>query len=344
MPKISVIVPVYKAESYLKDCVESILSQSFSDFEIILVDDGSPDNCGALCDAYAAAESRISVIHQENQGQAAARNHAMKQAKGEWICFVDSDDLIHPQMLRVLYEAAAESGAHIAMCEMLEAVNLPEDFARPREPVFEQLELDEETLVRLHDQDAYPGWMACAKLIRREYVEAYPFHVGRVYEDNEAVCRWICQTKQLVYTKEKLYFYRGNPDSTTKRSFTLKRLDYLWALESIMGYYRSLGYLQLRQRFAQRYIEAAASCCNGVRFELQRPDLVKQIEKQVRSYLKREQIPLTKDQFECLLEAMHPERMKLYWPVSGAVTTLREQGLSGLIQKIRKQLRKGDSQ
>ena len=343
MPKISAIVPVYKAEAYLKDCVDSILSQSFSDFEIILVDDGSPDNCGALCDAYAAAESRISVIHQENQGQAAARNHAMEQAKGEWICFVDSDDMIHPQMLQVLYDAAQQSGADIAVCGMLEAVTLPEDFCHSREPFFELIDLDEKTLVRLHDLDAYPGWVACAKLIRRKYIEGYPFRTGRVYEDNEAVCRWICQAQRMTETKEKLYFYRGNPDSTTKSGFSLKRLDYLWALESIMEYYRALGYLQLRQRFAERYIEAAASCCNGVRYALQQPDQVRKIEKQVRSYLKREKIPLTKPQFECLLDAMHPELMKFYWPISGAVDTLRRYGISGLWEKVRKQRRKGDA-
>ena len=99
MPEISVIVPVYKAEAYLADCVDSLLSQTISDFEVILVDDGSPDNCGSLCDGYAAEHDHISVIHQKNSGQSAARNHAMKLAKGNWICFVDSDDRIHPRML-----------------------------------------------------------------------------------------------------------------------------------------------------------------------------------------------------------------------------------------------------
>ena len=111
MPEISVIVPVYKAEAYLADCVESLLAQTFTDFEIILVDDGSPDNCGSLCDGYAAANDRISVIHQENRGQSAARNHAMTRAAGKWICFVDSDDLIHPQMLELLYRAVCEEKA-----------------------------------------------------------------------------------------------------------------------------------------------------------------------------------------------------------------------------------------
>ena len=111
MPKVSMIVPVYRAEAYLHACIDSILSQTFSGFELILVDDGSPDNCGAICDDYAARDSRVRVIHQENQGQAAARNHALAAAKGDWVCFVDSDDAVHPQMLERLRQAAAGSGA-----------------------------------------------------------------------------------------------------------------------------------------------------------------------------------------------------------------------------------------
>ncbi len=344
MPEISVIVPVYKAEAYLADCVDSLLSQTFSDFEVILVDDGSPDNCGVLCDGYAAEYDHFSVIHQKNGGQSSARNHAMTRAKGNWICFVDSDDRIHPQMLELLYRAVREQDASIAMCNMLEAVDLPEDFNRDREVVFEALAMDEETLLRLHDAEEYPGWVACAKLIRRELVEHYPFREGRVYEDNEAVCRWICEANRLTRTKEELYFYRGNPDSTTKSSFSIKRLDYLWALESIIGHYTALGYLELRQRFLNRYIDAAVSCCYGVRFELQQPELVKKIEKQVRGFLRKGHFSLTRQQFETLLDAMHPELMGLYWPVSGAVFTLRDQGISGLLKKIRKNLGRGEGQ
>lgn len=344
MPAISVIVPVYKAEAFLADCVESILSQSFTDFEIILVEDGSPDSSGKICDEYATKYDCISVIHQENQGQAAARNHAMARAKGEWICFVDSDDLIHPRMLELLYQAVRESGASISQCGMLEAVDLPENFRKDREVDFQILPMDEETLVALHDAQEYPGWVACAKLIRRDLIEDYPFREGRVYEDNEAVCRWLCNGGTLASTKEQLYFYRGNPESTTKAAFRLKRLDYLWALESIIGFYGELGYPDLRRRFIDRYAEAVLSCCNGARYLLDRPDVVKQIEKQTKDFLRRERIRLTKPQFEALLDVMHPKLVKLYWPVSGAVNTLQQEGVPGVWRKIRKQLGKGDDQ
>lgn len=317
MPKITIIVPVYKAEAFLADCVDSILSQTFSDFEVILVDDGSPDNCGAICEAYAKQDSRVSVLHQVNQGQAAARNHALIQAKGEWICFVDSDDLIHPQTLELLYQAAMESGAGISMCQMLESPVLPDDFLLPREGNFEVLTMDEHTLVRLHDAEEYPAWVACAKLIRRELVEAYPFQEGRVYEDNEAVCRWVCGAGRLARISQPLYFYRTNPDSTTKGAFHMKQLDYLWALESIIRYYGDLGYLQLRDRFLDRYAEAAASKCYGLRNGFERPDVIPQIEKQVRAFLWKEKLHLTQAQFEPLLDSMHPTLIRFYWPAAG---------------------------
>ena len=343
MPKISVIVPVYKAEEYLPACIDSILSQTFSDFEVILVDDGSPDNCLAICQEYAAKDSRVSVIHQENQGQAAARNHALAQTKSEWICFVDSDDLIHPQTLELLYSAAQRSGAPISMCEMLEGAQLPEDFSEPRDDGFEILSMDEATLVKLHDRDAYPAWVACAKLIRKELIEEHQFREGRVFEDNEAVCHWVCGAKTLAKITHQLYFYRKNPESTTKSTFSLKKLDYLWALKQIIRFYTSIGYMQMRSRFLDRYLDAAVNCCQGARHMLDRPDVVKDIEKDVRLFLRQEKVRLTKEQFESLLDATHPKLIQLYWPIEGGIRTLREQGVSGVVKKIAKQLRKGDA-
>lgn len=323
MPKISVIVPVYKAEQYLPGCIDSILCQTFPDFEVILVDDGSPDNCLAICREYAGRDSRITVLHQENQGQAAARNHALTIAKGQWLCYVDSDDAIHPQMLALLSSAAEKSGAAIVMCRMLESPELPEDFSRLYEEAFEVLSMDEETLVRLHDAEEYPAWVACAKLIRRELVEHYPFREGRVFEDNEAVCRWVCEGKTLARMEHELYYYRTNPDSTTKSGFSLKKLDYLWALESITRHYAALGYTQMHRRFLNRYADAAINSCYGARYDLNRPDVARQVEKNARRFLKEQKASLTKEQFEGLLDAAHPKLIKLYWPAAGALRKLK---------------------
>lgn len=322
MPEISIIVPVYRAEKYLNACVDSILNQTYSDFELVLIEDGSPDQSGAICDEYAQKDDRVRVIHQPNQGQAAARNHALPMTQGKWLCYVDSDDAIHPQMLEHLHRAAEKSGAGISMCQFLEAPEPPEDYEQPAEFSYTLLTMDEKTLTELHDRDQYPGWVACAKLIRRELVEGYPFHTGRVYEDNEAVTRWLLPAKTLAMLPTQLYFYRTNPESTTKSQFSLKRLDYLWALESMISYFQSVGFLTLAQRFVERYVEAAASACYGVRNELKRPERANGILADVQRFLRRENLKLTRRERLSLLEAAHPNAMGRFWSVAEKVRKL----------------------
>ena len=115
-PKISVIVPVYKVEKYLDRCVESIVNQTYKNLEIILVDDGSPDNCPVICDAWAKKDERIQVIHKENGGLSSARNAALDISTGEYVCFVDSDDWIDSDMIEVLVRCVSEKKADVAMC------------------------------------------------------------------------------------------------------------------------------------------------------------------------------------------------------------------------------------
>ena len=116
MPELSIIVPVYKVEKYLPRCIDSILAQTFGDFELILIDDGSPDGCGRICDEYARKDKRIVVIHQKNMGVSAARNAGLDIARGRYIGFVDSDDWIEPQMYEVMMDAIRENGADMAVC------------------------------------------------------------------------------------------------------------------------------------------------------------------------------------------------------------------------------------
>ena len=340
MPKISIIVPVYKAEKYLHQCVDSILSQTFADFEVILVNDGSPDNCGRLCEEYREKDSRIRVIHQENQGQSAARNNALPHTTGQWLCYVDSDDAIHPQMLELLYNAVISGEAGVSICPMVQGQEMPEDFLRHRSGTCEILEINEENLLRLYDAGEYPSWEACAKLIRRDLVEGYPFRQGRVYEDNEAVCRWVCRAGKLARIPEAMYYYRTNPVSTTQRSFSLKKRDYLWALDSIIRYYHSLGYLTLTARFCDRYVEEAAGQYRRIGEELNAPDVQKEVKADAKALAKA--VPMTQTQKEVLLDAFHPKLIRYYWPVAGAVRTLKETGLRGLAGKIKKNLGKED--
>lgn len=326
MPTISVIVPVYRAETFLVACIESVLSQTLRDFELILVNDGSPDNSGDICRAYAQKDSRIQYLEQENQGQAAARNYGLRKSTAPWIAFVDSDDVIHPQMLESLYHGAVDNEVPISMCRYVEGNQMPADFLRTRTPVFRQLSMAEDSLVELYDREEYPGWVACTKLVRREIVENDPFTPGRVFEDNEVVCRWIYQAKVLAATEEDLYYYRTNGDSTTKSQFSLKKLDYLWALESITAFWGSCGYETMKQRFGQRYIEAAVQSCYGAQYDLNRPEVAVQTEKRAKAFLKKQKIRLTQEQFESLLDAAHPKWMPYYWPFGNLWRRLRRCG------------------
>ena len=118
MPKVSVIVPVYNTEQYLKECVDSLLKQTLTDLEIILIDDGSPDNSAYICDEYAKLDSRVKVIHKENGGLSSARNAALDICKGEYIGFVDSDDFVEPTMFEELYNSAINYNSDISICAL----------------------------------------------------------------------------------------------------------------------------------------------------------------------------------------------------------------------------------
>lgn len=179
MPEISVIVPVYKVEKYLNSCVDSILNQSFSDFELILVDDGSPDNCGVICDDYAAKDSRVRVIHQENQGLSCARNTGIDAARGRFLCFVDSDDLVAPDYCRVLYDLLAESTADFSVCGVCR-------FRDGEDPVPVDVEDSGQVSSReflgmqLRRKSEFGVWN---KLYRRELFEKIRFKAGKLNED-----------------------------------------------------------------------------------------------------------------------------------------------------------------
>ena len=258
MPEISIIVPVYKAEPYIHRCIDSILAQTFTDFELILVDDGSPDNCGRICDEYAISDERITVIHQANQGQAVARNNAVVQAKGEWVCFVDSDDLIHPQYIEFLFNAALATQAKISICRAHEGESCPEGFYHVQDIHIEKFTIDEQRLFDWFHHHAevgkYAYWTVWCKLIHKSIIEQYPFTPGRFFEDNAVVCKWLHAAEKVTYCDNVLYYYYVNSAGTTKSSYSLKRLDWLWAVREQMEFYKKVRYLKMETMLRKRYI------------------------------------------------------------------------------------------
>lgn len=331
---ISVIVPVYNVEKYLSQCLDSILGQTYEALELILVDDGSPDRSGAICDEYAGKDSRIRVIHQENRGQSAARNRGVAEARGEWICFVDSDDFIHPQMLELLYQAAQEEDCDISLCDWLEADSCPESFFEEKMLSCHRLLTTEASLLALYDEEKYPGWVVCCKLIRREIVTAYPFTEGRIYEDNEAATHWICMTPAIAKVPEALYFYRVNPESVTRVTFNIKTLDCLWALERMISCFSDRGYCHMAYRLLAVYVNTAVYSSDLLYEYLKLHRKARQVAGDALRFARTNGLCLSSGQKKRLWVAMHPWLRERHREAISAKELLEEQGFAALCKKL----------
>ena len=224
-PKISVIVPVYKAELYLEQCVKSICAQTYRNLEIILVDDGSPDRCGEMCDAFSAKDPRIRVLHKENGGQSAAQNAALDIATGNYIGFVDADDWIEPNMYETLYRLLTEQDAQISACGARLVfedgstsylnTNYPADRNRR---VFTTLDALENVIS--NKQLTNSLW---DKLYCRSIWDGLRLSEGKIYEDMELIPKCLEKAQTVVYDPTPLYHYRQTATSTIRGEFTPAR-------------------------------------------------------------------------------------------------------------------------
>lgn len=217
---ISVIIPIYKVEEYLDECVCSVVNQTYTNLEIILVDDGSPDNCPQMCDEWACKDSRIRVIHKPNGGLSDARNAGIDAATGEYIAFVDSDDFIKPDMLEKLYTAIQKEKADIAACGILNC----EGDRRTAWGCRDFAGSSEQILALLYDDAAYPV-AAWNKLYRRSCWETLRFPVGKTCEDAFTTYRLVHNAKRIAMIPEALYCYRIRPGSIMTSAFSLKKMD-----------------------------------------------------------------------------------------------------------------------
>ncbi|AQQ09166.1 putative glycosyltransferase EpsJ [Sedimentisphaera cyanobacteriorum] len=205
-PKLSVIVAIYKVENYLQKCVESILGQEFADFELILVDDGSPDNCGEICDKYAQKDSRIVVIHKENGGLSDARNVGLEAAKGDYVGFVDSDDYICSNMYQRLIEVAEETAADLVICDNYRVY---EDNGKieVQNWLGESKEYNNYDIMReiLYDNIGSQAWN---KLYKNDLFKDVRYPVGRTYcQDLATTYYYFEKCHKVKYIAEPLYFY-----------------------------------------------------------------------------------------------------------------------------------------
>lgn len=232
MPTISYIVPVYRAEDYIEMCVASIAAQTHRDWEAVLVDDGSPDRSGAICDRLAAGDPRIRVVHRHNGGQAAARNTGLGVARGEYISFVDSDDLLHPQFAERLLGMMQGHGCEAAGAGDKQFKGQP-PAARPISdpPRFEVLS-GEEAYRRMLYQTTPLTVSVWGKVYRRDVWDTVRFTEGMLYEDLEVSARVFPSLRSMAFTPSPLYLYRQHSGSTL-HNFNPRRLDALRAAGSV---------------------------------------------------------------------------------------------------------------
>ena len=217
---ISVIIPIYKVEEYLDECVDSVVAQTYKKLEIILVDDGSPDNCPQMCDDWAQRDVRIRVIHKVNGGLSDARNAGIEIATGEFIAFVDSDDFIKPDMLEKLLSAIQHENADIAACGILSCEGEKQTAWGCRNVIGES----ERILALLYDDTAYPV-SAWNKLYRRKCWQNLRFPVGKTCEDAFTTYQLVHNANRIVMIPEALYCYRIRPGSIMTSAFSEKKMD-----------------------------------------------------------------------------------------------------------------------
>lgn len=226
---ISVIVPIYRVEKYLPACIDSILNQTFTDFELILVDDGSPDRCPEICDETAKRDARVRVIHQANQGLSAARNAGIEAARGAWLSFVDSDDYIAPQFYEKLYQTAQRTDADCVMCSVQNVDESGKLIDSALMRVADEVKTGQEVLRKIGRDDVTPYLTAWNKLYRRKLFNTLRYPAGRQNEDVFVFAELFCQVQRAVCVAEPLYFYRKRIGSIMNSVVTLRNLDEMWA-------------------------------------------------------------------------------------------------------------------
>lgn len=239
VPLISVIVPIFNVEPYLQRCIDSIVVQTYQNLEILLVDDGSPDRCGEICDQAAQKDRRIKVIHKKNGGLSDARNEGMRSATGELFLFVDSDDCIAPTMVATLYHQLAANQADIAICgyEMFDAEGsrFPIKFEMATDPLILS---GEEATRRLFANLEPLMVVAWNKLEKRSLWENRSFPVGKQHEDDFTTYQLFYAAKKVVIVGEPLYFYFQRNDSIVGVGFNEKSLHKIEAYQEAYLFFK----------------------------------------------------------------------------------------------------------
>lgn len=233
-PKVSIIVPVYRVERYLQNCVLSVMNQTYSNWELILVDDGSPDSCGQMCDDFANNDSRIKVIHKPNGGLSDARNAGLNIIRGEYISFLDSDDFWHTDYLRLMMKYAVENEAEIVQC----------GFVRGAEMAFPNIELNEN--LQFYDNHSVFIQQAAKVIMWGKMYKSYLFEgvrmpVGLINEDDWTTWKLYYKAQKIVVSNLPLYYYTQNPNSIMETKRKRPDMTYFGAYRERIAFFIEKG-------------------------------------------------------------------------------------------------------
>lgn len=239
MAKVSIIVPVYQVENYIRQCIDSILNQTFRDFELILVDDGSRDNSGAICDEYARRDARIRVLHTENRGAAAARNVGLDNAGGEYVAFVDSDDYIAENMIDRMYQAIRNAEYDLVICNFLHIFPEEKDDFSPEISDINMEISGRTVLAQQKNQKNYGLWtVVWNKLYKKSVLGHLRFPEGKFFEDEFFSDQLYLRCGSILVLPDVLYYYRVWGDSTMNTQKTRNYLDLIDAFRMRIGLYQ----------------------------------------------------------------------------------------------------------
>ncbi len=239
MPKISIIVPVYNVEQFLRRCLDSILSQTFQDFEVVLVNDGSTDNSGQICREYARKDPRIVFIEKENGGLSSARNTGLDAAKGEYVGFVDSDDYIAPDMYKFLYENLVKYGADISICSFY-FVYEDGRICHTKPGGVCRCMNNEEAIRTLLGRKHFENYV-CDKLYKKVLFDRIRFPENELYEDIAVTYKLLDSSQTVIYKSEPKYYYVQRPGSIVNSGFSVKKLQFVEQCRKLVDFSKSRG-------------------------------------------------------------------------------------------------------
>lgn len=235
---VSVVIPVYNVERYLNRCVDSVINQTYKNLEIILVDDGSTDNCGNICDQYLTCDDRIKVIHKKNGGLSDARNYGLDVAHGDYICFIDSDDFISNYYVEKMINAAIKNNSDICACNFKYIDEFGKEWIREEKK--EKVYSPEEAIRDIFTAFQHTEVMVWNKIYKRNLFadNRIKFPVGKIHEDNFTTYKLYDKANSISLINDKLYYYLQRSDSIMGRVFNEKRFDILLALDEIKKYFK----------------------------------------------------------------------------------------------------------